>query len=141
MALAGPSHPRQIEVLALAGIGLRSRLWSLQGWRRNLHGQTLRLAGEGQALPWSPHGIDPLLEEALRPPRKTRTRAEVMDSVSRRWASGEASHPARVSSKQVLLIRKLYPRGNVTQSTLAERFGISISSVKRILARRSWKHI
>jgi hypothetical protein len=37
----------------------------------------------------------------------TRIRAEIMASVSRRWASGEASHLARVSSKQVLLIRKL----------------------------------
>jgi hypothetical protein len=52
----------------------------------------------------------------------TRTRAEIMASVSRRWASGEASHLARVSSKQVLLIRKFYTNGNVTQSALDERF-------------------
>jgi DNA-binding MarR family transcriptional regulator len=71
----------------------------------------------------------------------TRTRAEIMASVPRRWASGEASHLARVSSKQVLLIRKLYTKGNVTQSALAERFGMSTSNMKRILARRSWKHI
>ena len=71
----------------------------------------------------------------------TRTRAEIMASVSRRWASGEASHLARVSSRQVVLIRKLYTKGNVTQSALAERFGMSTSNEKRILARRSWKHI
>jgi hypothetical protein len=71
----------------------------------------------------------------------TRTRAAIMASVSRRWASGAASHLAHVSSKQVLLIRKLYTQGNVTQSALAERFGMSTSNVKRILARRSWKHI
>jgi hypothetical protein len=71
----------------------------------------------------------------------TRTRAEIMASVSRRWALGEASHLARFSSKQVLLIRKLYAKGNVTQSSLAERFGMSTSNIKRILARRSWKHI
>jgi hypothetical protein len=71
----------------------------------------------------------------------TRTRAEIMASVSCRWASGEASHLARFSSKQVLLIRKLYAKGNVTQSALAERFGMSTSNMKRILARRSWKHI
>ena len=70
-----------------------------------------------------------------------RNRTEIMASVSRRWASGEASHLARVSSKQVLLIRKLYTKGNVTQSALAERFGMSTSNMKRILARRSWKHI
>jgi hypothetical protein len=71
----------------------------------------------------------------------TRTRAEIMASVSRRWSSGEASHLARFSSKQVLLIRKLYTKGNVTQSALAERFGMSTSNMKRILARRSWKDI
>jgi hypothetical protein len=71
----------------------------------------------------------------------TRTRAEIMASVPRRWASGEASHLARVSSEQGLLIRKLYTKGNVTQSALAERFGMSTSNMKRILARRSWKHI
>jgi hypothetical protein len=71
----------------------------------------------------------------------TRTRAEIMASVSRRWASGEDSYLARATSKQVLLMRKLYAKGNVTQTTLAERFGISTSTVKNILARRSWKHI
>jgi hypothetical protein len=39
------------------------------------------------------------------------------------------------------LIRKLYTKGNVTQRALAERFGMWTSNVKRILARRSWKHI
>jgi hypothetical protein len=71
----------------------------------------------------------------------TRTRAEIMASVSRRWASGEDSYLARVTSKQVLLMRKLYAKGNVTQTTLAERFDISTSTVKNILARRSWKHL
>jgi hypothetical protein len=64
-----------------------------------------------------------------------------MASVSRRWAPGEASHQARFSSKQVLLIRKLYTKCNVTQSALPERFGMSTSNIKRILARRSVKHI
>jgi hypothetical protein len=71
----------------------------------------------------------------------TRTRAEIIASVPRRWASGEDSHLARATSKQVLLMRKLYAKGNVTQTALAERFGISTSNVKSILARRSWKHI
>ena len=72
---------------------------------------------------------------------RTRTRVEIMDSVSRRWPSGEASQLARVTSKQVLLIRKLYTRSNVTRSALAERFGMLTSNMKRILGRRSWKHI
>jgi DNA-binding MarR family transcriptional regulator len=64
-----------------------------------------------------------------------------MASVSRRLAAGEDSYLARVTSRQVLLIRKLYAKGCVTQKALAERFGISTSTVKNILARRSWKHI
>jgi hypothetical protein len=71
----------------------------------------------------------------------TRSRAEIMASIPRRWQSGEDSYLARVTSKQVLLMRKLYARGSVTQTALAERFGMSTSNVKSILARRSWKHI
>jgi hypothetical protein len=70
-----------------------------------------------------------------------KSRAEIMASVSRRLAAGEDSYLARVTSRQVLLIRKLYAKGCVTQKALAERFGISTSTVKNILARRSWKHI
>jgi hypothetical protein len=71
----------------------------------------------------------------------TRIRAEIMASVPRRWASGEASHLARVTAKTVIQLRKRYAKGNVTQATLAERFGLSLSNVKSVLARRSWKHI
>jgi len=62
-------------------------------------------------------------------------------SVPRRWASGEDSNLARATSKQVPLMRKLYAKGNVTQTALAQRFDISTSNVKKILTRRSWKRI
>jgi hypothetical protein len=52
----------------------------------------------------------------------TRTRAEIMASVPRRWASGEDSHLARATSKQVLLMRKVYAKGDLTQAILAGRF-------------------
>ena len=71
----------------------------------------------------------------------TRTRAEIMASVGHRWASGEDSCLARTTAKTVLRRRKLYARGDLTQAMLAERFGLSLSNVKSILARRSWKHI
>ena len=64
-----------------------------------------------------------------------------MASVPRRWASGEDSYLARTTAKRVLLMRKVYAKGNVTQPALAERFGLSRSNVKSILGRRSWKHI
>jgi hypothetical protein len=67
-------------------------------------------------------------------------RAEIMTSIPRRWASGEDSWLARTTAKTVLQLRKLYSTGNLTQAMLAERFGLSLSNVKSILGRRSWKH-
>jgi hypothetical protein len=55
----------------------------------------------------------------LAPP--LRTRAEIMASV-----------------KQVLQMRKLYAKGDVTQTALAERFDIKREEDP---GRRSWKHI
>jgi AraC-like DNA-binding protein len=71
----------------------------------------------------------------------TRTRAQIMASVPRRWASGEDSHLARTTAKTVLQLRKLNAKGDLTQAMLAERFGLSRSNVKSVLGRRSWKHI
>jgi hypothetical protein len=74
---------------------------------------------------------------------RSRTRAAIMVSVSRArgWPSGEQSHLARTTTKTVLQLRKLYAKGGLTQAMLAERFGLSLSNVKGILRRRSWKHI
>jgi DNA-binding transcriptional regulator LsrR (DeoR family) len=52
-----------------------------------------------------------------------------------------SSHLARLTSRQVLSIRRLYPKGHITQAELAQRFGVSTAHVMNILARRSWKHI
>jgi hypothetical protein len=71
----------------------------------------------------------------------TRTRAEIIASVPRVQRSGEDSHLARLAVRQVILMRELYGKGNVTQAVLAKRFGISTRHVKDILARRSWEHI
>jgi hypothetical protein len=70
-----------------------------------------------------------------------KSRAEIMASLPRRRAAGEDSYLARTTAKTVLQLRKLYAKGNVTQSALADRFGLSRSNVKSILGRRSWKHI
>jgi Sigma-70, region 4 len=71
----------------------------------------------------------------------TRSRAEILSSIAPLRRSGEDSHLARLTSKQVILMRKLYGKGGITQAELARRFGISTGHVKRILARRSWKHL
>jgi hypothetical protein len=39
------------------------------------------------------------------------------------------------------LSERLYAKGDLTQAMLAERFGLSLSSVKSILRRGSWKDI
>jgi hypothetical protein len=74
---------------------------------------------------------------------RSRSRADIMVSVSRAkgWHSGERSHLARTTTKTVLQLRKLYAKGNFTQAMLAERFGLSLSNVKSIVRRRSWKHL
>ena len=74
---------------------------------------------------------------------RSRTRAAIMVSASRAkgWPSGEQSPLARTTTKTVLQLRKLYAKGDLTQAMLAERFGLSLSNVKGILRRRSWKHI
>jgi hypothetical protein len=74
---------------------------------------------------------------------RTRTRSAIMASVPRAkgWPSGEQNHFARTTVKTVLQLRKLHAKGDLTQAMLAERFGLSLSNVKSILGRRSWKHI
>jgi hypothetical protein len=48
-----------------------------------------------------------------------------MGSVPRLQRAGEDSHLVRLSTKQVLLMRKLYAKGDTTQASLAMRFAVS----------------
>jgi hypothetical protein len=131
-AVMRPRDRRQIEALAWLGHG--SRVWPIQGWQKNLHGNALRLAREGRrdrgALTVSTRCSNKFCVRHLY----TRTRAEIM-------ASGQDSHLTRTTAKTVLQLRKLYAKGDLTQAMLAKRFGLSPSNVKSILVRRSWKHI
>lgn len=52
---------------------------------------------------------------------------------------GERNGFAKLTEKQVLLIRKLKQR--VSVSNLARRFSISRVTVYRIVSRKNWKHI
>jgi hypothetical protein len=70
----------------------------------------------------------------------TRRRAEIVASLAPLQRTGEDSQFGHLTSKQVILMRKLYGKG-ITQAKLAVRFGISTGQVKKILARRSWKHL
>jgi hypothetical protein len=95
----------------------------------------------GRQLSGTDHHLDPLPQQALRPPSTPQSRAGIIVSVSRRWASSEESRLARTTAKTVLQLRKLYAKGDLTQAMLAERFGLSLSNVKSILGWRSWKNI
>jgi hypothetical protein len=70
-----------------------------------------------------------------------RSRAEIVASLAPLQRAGEDSHLARLTSKQVILMRKLYGKGGITQAKLAVRFGLSTGQVTKFLARRSWKHL
>jgi hypothetical protein len=55
----------------------------------------------------------------------------VRSQTATRTAHGEDSHLARVTSKQVLLMPKLYATNDVTQTALAERFDIKREGTSR----------
>jgi len=52
---------------------------------------------------------------------------------------GEKNPCSKVTSKQILKIRSLI--GTLTQSEIADRFGISQSAVSLIIHRKLWNHI
>jgi hypothetical protein len=69
--------------------------------------------------------------------------AASMNAWSRRSTRQPDPNPGKQSASVLptFLWSRLARMNNITQSALAERFGMSTSNMKRILARRSWKHI
>lgn len=54
---------------------------------------------------------------------------------------GELSSNAKLKEHQILEIRKLYAKGDITQPELAKMFGTTRPNINSILHRQSWKHI
>jgi hypothetical protein len=54
---------------------------------------------------------------------------------------GEKHGRAKLTTSQVVEIRRLWDSGAAKQSTLAQRFGVSKVMVGLIVHRRSWKHV
>jgi hypothetical protein len=52
---------------------------------------------------------------------------------------GEKSGTAKLTTKEVLEIRKCYPAKNYT--TLAKEYGVSKSQITRIIKRQRWSHL
>ncbi len=58
-----------------------------------------------------------------------------------RQAKGEQAHAAKLTSPQVIEMRELYAKGNMTQAAIAQQFAITPQSAYRILRRKQWKHV
>lgn len=54
---------------------------------------------------------------------------------------GEAHHLAKLSTEDVLKIRKAYEAGYTTHRELAAQFNVSDSAIGLILNRTNWKHL
>jgi uncharacterized protein YjcR len=48
---------------------------------------------------------------------------------------------ARLTESDVLAIRRAYAEGNTTQDLLANRYGVSQSTINAVLQRRTWKDV
>lgn len=65
----------------------------------------------------------------------------VEDAIQKdRWARGERSGRAKLTTAQVQEIRALREEG-VKLQEIADRFGISDSAVQFIVARKNWRHV
>jgi predicted XRE-type DNA-binding protein len=58
-----------------------------------------------------------------------------------RQARGEENGKARLTIDGVLEIRRLWKTGRLSQTQIAEDFGVSRQQIQRIVTRQQWKHI
>lgn len=58
-----------------------------------------------------------------------------------RQLKGHNSHNAIITKEDVLEIRRLHKEMEYTRKQLSQQFKITVSSVRDILLRRTWKHI
>lgn len=58
-----------------------------------------------------------------------------------RHPRGSHNHQSKLTEGQVLGIRAEYVLGGITQTAIAERYGISPALVSHIITRKAWKHI
>lgn len=56
-------------------------------------------------------------------------------------AIGERNNKCKLSAKKVTLIRSLYALGELSQSRLAVRFGVTQTAISSIVRRKAWRHV
>lgn len=54
---------------------------------------------------------------------------------------GEKNGQSKLTEKDVLKIRELFAKGNITQRKLAEMFNFRQGSISTIINRKRWKHV
>lgn len=66
---------------------------------------------------------------------------DMMEKRRHKAYCGERHGSARLTDKTVLEIRKKYKAGNVSMINLAKQYGVSFSSIQRVLTRKTWRHL
>jgi hypothetical protein len=59
----------------------------------------------------------------------------------KRQIRGTSHHKAKLTSVQVIEIRKLFHSGRATKAELSRMYGISDTSIHLIIIRKNWRHI
>ncbi len=57
-----------------------------------------------------------------------------------RQSKGEGNH-SKLTTEQVLEIRRLYSAGGISQKSLAKMFGVGHTIIGNIILRKKWKHV
>lgn len=58
-----------------------------------------------------------------------------------RQSRGESRHNAKLLPSNIIQLRKMYSSGNYTKEKLGSLFGITGSTVGRIVRKKIWKHV
>ena len=58
-----------------------------------------------------------------------------------RSASGEAVGTSLLTKSEVLMIRRIYKKGDCTQKSLANTFNVSRACIQAVVTRRNWQNV
>lgn len=66
----------------------------------------------------------------------------ISDMISKgRSLTGEKSHAAKITSEDVIEIRRLWHNSRITSRQLGEKYGLGKTSVLRIIHGKTWAHL
>lgn len=56
-------------------------------------------------------------------------------------ACGERQHLAKLTTTDIIHIRELHASGGYTYKSLSDKYGVTLSSIRSIVLKHSWKHV